>query len=69
MNRKIVNEKVQQAAELYSSTIVDGIIKRLPDIDPVIVEIINELSTSGYIDGANMILDALEMGNPEGEKE
>lgn len=59
-NRETLNAKVKQMAELYSSTILKHITKKLPDLDPTISEVVVELSMSSFIDGATIILDALE---------
>lgn len=59
-NREALNARVKQMAELYSSTILEGITKKFPDLDPTISEVVVELSMSGFIDGATIILDALE---------
>lgn len=68
VSREALNERVKQSAELYSSTIISGITKEFPDLDPILIETIRELSTSGFIDGASMILDALERINSKEEK-
>lgn len=59
-NREALNARVKQMAKVYSSTILEGITKKFPDLDPTISEVIVELSMSGFIDGATIILDALE---------
>lgn len=68
-NREATNETVKQMAKLYSSTILEGITKKLSDIDPTILEVVAELSMSGFIDGATIILDALENINNMDENE
>ncbi len=60
VSREAFNERIKQSAELYSSTIADGVAEKFPDIDPVFIETIRELSMYGFIDGASLILDALE---------
>lgn len=66
-NRKALDAKIEQSAELYSSTIVKGVTKIYPNLDPTFTEIVKELSKSGFIDGAAMILDALERINSKEE--
>lgn len=56
-------------AKLYSSTILEGVTKKFPDLNPTISEIVVELSMSGFIDGATIILDALEDINNMDENE
>ena len=68
-NREATNETVKQMAKLYSSTILEGITKKLSDIDPTILEVVAELSMSSFIDGATIILDALENINNMDENE
>lgn len=68
-NREALNAKVKQMAKLYSSTILEGITKELPDLDPTISEVVAELSMSSFIDGATIILDALEDTNNMDENE
>lgn len=63
MNRAAIDIKVKQLAELYSSTILKGLTEEYPDLDQTLIEVIKELSESGYIDGANTILDGLERVN------
>lgn len=60
MNRKAIDTKIRQLAEIYSSTILSGLIKGYPDLNPTLIEVIKELLESGYIDGATTILDGLE---------
>lgn len=67
-NREALNAKVKQMAKLYSSTILEGMTKKLPDLDPIISEVVAELSMSSFIDGATIILDALEDTNNMDEK-
>lgn len=47
VSREAFNERIKQSAELYSSTIADGVAEKFPDIDPVFIETIRELSMSG----------------------
>lgn len=68
-NREALNARVKQMAELYSSTILEGITKKFPDLDSTISEVVVELSMSGFIDGATIILDALENINNMDENE
>ena len=68
-NRKALNARVKQMAKLYSSTILEGVTKKFPDLNPTISEIVVELSMSGFIDGATIILDALEDINNMDENE
>lgn len=60
VNRESINAKIRQSGELYASTIIDRITKVHPDLNPTFIDIIKDLSMFGYIDGATMILDALD---------
>lgn len=39
-SREILNEKLKKCEELYSSTIIEGIIKINPDLDPNLIKLI-----------------------------
>lgn len=60
MNREVIDAKVKEMASIYSSTILDKVVSTYPNLNPVIIEIIKELSEDGFTDGATVILDMLE---------
>lgn len=68
VNRESINAKIRQSGELYASTIVDRITTVYPDLDPTLIDVIKELSMTGYIDGATMILDTLDRIKSKEEK-
>lgn len=68
VNRESIDTKIRQSGELYATTIVDRITQVYPDLDPTLIDIIKELSMTGYIDGATMILDALDRLKSKEEK-
>ena len=51
-SREILNEKLKKCGELYSSTIIEGIIKINPDLDPNLIKLIKDLLVVGYTDGS-----------------
>lgn len=54
-SREILNEKLKKCGELYSSTIIDGIIKINPDLDPDLIKLIKDLLVVGYTDGSGAV--------------
>lgn len=68
MDRKVIDIKVRQLAEIYSSTILSDLIKGYPDLNPTLIEVVKGLLESGYIDGANTILDGLGKVNYKEKK-
>lgn len=65
MDRKAIDIKVRQLAEIYSSTILSDLVKGYPNLDPTLIEVVKGLLESGYIDGATTILDGLKRVNSE----
>lgn len=59
-SREILNEKLKKCGELYSSTIIDGIIKINPDLDLDLIKLIKDLLVVGYTDGSRAVLDMIE---------
>lgn len=57
--KELVISKIKELSEVYSSTIVDGVLNYFPDLDNTIVDIIKDLSKSSYIDGSIVTLNML----------
>lgn len=57
--KELVISKIKELSEVYSSTIVDGVLNYFPGLDNTIVDIIKDLSKSGYIDGSIVTLNML----------
>lgn len=58
-NKKIITSKIEELSEIYSSTIVNGILDAFPNLNDTMVDIIKELSKSSYIDGSVITLNML----------
>lgn len=58
-NKKIITSKIEELSEIYSSTIVNGILDAFPNLNDTMVDIIKELSKSSYIDGSVITLNIL----------
>ena len=58
-NKKIITSKIEELSEIYSFTIVNGILDAFPNLNDTMVDIIKELSKSSYIDGSVITLNTL----------
>lgn len=58
-NKEIITSKIKELSEIYSSTIVNGVLDAFPNLNDTMVDIIKDLSKSCYIDGATITLNIL----------
>lgn len=58
-NKEIIISKIEELSDIYSSTIVNGILSAFPNLNSTVIDIIKDLSKSCYIDGATITLNML----------